>query len=74
METEGEREGGEDPRFAQFVQMIGSMEDATRLEQMIGMLSTRLEGVDDPEERARMESLMKIANDRLKELEAAEGE
>jgi hypothetical protein len=72
----GEREGkgGEDPRFAQAIQMIKSSEDVAQLEQMIGMFSMRLDQVEDPEERARMEQLLKIANDRLEELKAAGSE
>jgi predicted Zn-dependent peptidase len=71
---EGEGEGGQDPRFAQAVQMIKSMDDAARLEQMIGMFSMRLDQVEDPDERAQMEELLKIADDHLKELKAAEAE
>jgi predicted Zn-dependent peptidase len=67
-----EGEGGEDPRFAQAVQMITSMTDAARLEQMIGMFSMRLDQVEDPEEKKQMERLLKIANEHLKELKAAE--
>jgi predicted Zn-dependent peptidase len=69
-----EAEGGEDPRFAQAVQMITSIEDADRLEQMIGMFSMRLDQVEDPEERAQMEKLLKIANDHLTTLRAGEQE
>ncbi len=68
---EGDEAGGEDPRFTQAVQMIKSMTDAARLEQMIGMFSMRLEQVEDPEEKAAMEKLLKIANEHLKELKAA---
>jgi len=66
-------EGGEDPQFAQAVQMIKSMTDAARLEQMIGMFSMRMDQIEDPKEKAQMEQLLKIANDHLKELKAAEG-
>ncbi|MFH1313501.1 MAG: pitrilysin family protein [Candidatus Eisenbacteria bacterium] len=76
--TKGGREsedgGGKDPRFAQAVQMIESIDDAARLEQMIGMFSMRLDQVEDPEERAQMEQLLKIANEHLKKLRAAEAE
>jgi predicted Zn-dependent peptidase len=68
---EGEDEGAEDPRFAQMVQMVKSSQDATRLEQMIGMMSAQMEEVEDPEEKAMMEKLLKIANERLEELKAA---
>jgi predicted Zn-dependent peptidase len=71
---EGEGEGGQDPRFAQAVQMIKSMDDAARLEQMIGMFSMRMDQVEDPEEKAQMEELLKIAGEHLKELKAAEAE
>ncbi len=70
-----EGEGGapaEDPRFAQMVQMIKSVDDAARLEQMIGMFSGRIDQIEDPDEKAQMEKLLKIANDHLKELKAAE--
>ncbi len=65
-------EGGEDPRFAQALQMIKSTTDAARLEQMIGMFSTQMDQVEDPQEKAQMEKLLKAANERLKELKAAE--
>jgi predicted Zn-dependent peptidase len=75
--TGGEAAGGpggsgEDPRFAQAVQMIKSVTDAAQLQQMMTMFSARLDQVEDPQDRARMEGLMKVAADRLKELEAAE--
>ncbi|NIO29784.1 MAG: hypothetical protein GTO29_14665 [Candidatus Latescibacteria bacterium] len=70
---EGEAEGGEDPRFTRAVQMIKSMNDPAQLEQMIGMFSMRMDQVEDPEQKARMEKLLKLANERLKELKAAEG-
>jgi predicted Zn-dependent peptidase len=69
---EDEGEGGEDPQFAQAVQMIKSMTDAARLEQMIGMFSMRMDQVEDPQEKAQMERLLKIADEHLKELKAAE--
>jgi hypothetical protein len=53
--------------------MIKSIEDPARLEQMIGMFSMRMDQIEDAEERAQMERLLKIANDHLKELKAAEG-
>ena len=66
-------EGGEgdDPQFAQAVQMIKSVTDASRLEQMIGMFSMRVESVEDPDEKAQMQKLIGIASERLKELKAA---
>lgn len=70
---EGEAPPGEDPQVAQAIKMIKSIEDPARLEQMIGMFSMRMDSVEDPEERAQMEKLLKIANDHLKELKAAEG-
>ena len=42
--------GGEDPRFAQAVQMIKSSTDAGQLEQMVGMFSMRMDQVEDPEQ------------------------
>ncbi|SYZ74378.1 Peptidase M16 domain protein [Candidatus Zixiibacteriota bacterium] len=68
----GEDEGGEDPRFAQFVQMIQKMSDAAKLEQMIGMFSSQMDQVTDPKEKAQMEKLLKVATDHLQELKAAE--
>jgi predicted Zn-dependent peptidase len=71
---EGGAAGGEDPRFAQAVQMIESSTDVTQLEQMLGMFSMRMDQVEDPEQRARMEKLLKIATERLKQLKAAEAD
>ena len=71
--AEGQGGGGEDPRFAQAVQMIKSVKDPARLEQMIQMFSMRVDQLENPEEKAQMEKLLKIANDHLKELKAAEG-
>jgi len=65
--------GGEDPRFTQAIQMIKSIEDPARLEQMIGMFGSGMDQIEDTEERAQMEKLLKIANERLKELKSAEG-
>jgi len=66
-------DGGEDPRFARAVQMIESA-DAAQLEQVMTMFSMRMEQVEDPEERASMERLLKIASERLETLKAAEGD
>jgi hypothetical protein len=70
---EGQAGAGEDPRFAQAVQMIKSMKDVPRLEQMIQMFSMRMDQTEDPDQKAQMEKLLKIANEHLKELKAAEG-
>jgi len=70
--TTEEGESGEDPQFARMVQMINSMEDAAKLEQMMGMVSMQLDQVEDPKEREDMEKLLKIAGERVKELKAAE--
>jgi predicted Zn-dependent peptidase len=67
-------EGGEDPQFAQMVQMVKQIKDPVQLEQMIGMVAGRLDAVDDPERKAQMEKMIKIANDHLKELKAAQGQ
>ncbi len=64
--------GGEDPQLAQAIQMIKMATDVSRLEQMIGMFSMRMDQVEDPDERAGMERLLQVATDRLKELKAAE--
>jgi predicted Zn-dependent peptidase len=66
------KESGEDPRYTQMVEMINSIEDAGRLEQMMGMMSQRMDQVEDAEERAAMEKLLKLAGERLKTLKAAE--
>jgi predicted Zn-dependent peptidase len=66
-------EGGEDPRVAQFVQMIKASTDLAQLEQMTGMISMRLDSTEDPTERAQIEKLLKVANDRISELKAAQG-
>ncbi len=66
-----EGEGGEDPQFAQMVGMIKAMDDAAKLEQMIGMVGMQMEQVEDPDEKASIEKLLKIANEHLKELKAA---
>ncbi len=71
-EDEPGGEGEEDPRFAQGKKMIESMTDPDQLEQMIGMFSARMEQMEDPEQRARMEELLKLASDRVKELRAKE--
>ncbi len=71
-----EGEGGEaqDPRYVQMVNMIKSMEDPAQLEQMMGMMSSQMDQVEDPERRARMEELLKLAGERLKELKAADAD
>jgi predicted Zn-dependent peptidase len=71
-DVEGEAGEDEDPRFKQMVEMINSIDDAARLEQMIGMFGGRIDQVEDPEQKAKMEKLLEIANERLKELKAAE--
>jgi len=70
---EDEESGAEDPRFAQMRQMIQSSTNAERLEQMVGMFSMRLDQVEDKEERAQMERLLKVAAERLKQLKSSEG-
>ena len=71
-----EGEGGEaqDPRYVQMVNTIKSMEDPAQLEQMMGMVSSQMDQVEDPERRARMEELLKLASERLKELKAADAD
>jgi len=74
--TKAEKAGSgpeaEDPQFVQFKQMILAMKDAAKLEQMIGMISSQSDQVTDPKEKAQMAELLKIANDHLKELKAAQ--
>lgn len=67
----GPNAGAEDPRLAQAKQMIQSMTDAAQLEQMIGMVSARLDGEADPQRKAMMEKMIQIATARLAELKAA---
>jgi predicted Zn-dependent peptidase len=67
----GKDEGADDPRLAQFIQMIQQMKDPVKLEQMIGMFSSQMDQVTDPKEKGQMEKLLKVANDHLKELKAA---
>ena len=73
-DAEGTPSGGEDSRYAQAVQMIESATDPNMLGQMITMFTMRLDQVEDPEQRERMERLLGIANERLKELEAEKSE
>ncbi|MEW5925809.1 MAG: insulinase family protein, partial [Candidatus Zixiibacteriota bacterium] len=73
-EGQESEEGAEDPQFAQMVQMIKSMTNAAQLEQMIGMVSMRLDQIEDPKEKANAEKLLKIANEHLNQLKAAESE
>lgn len=70
--AEGAAEEAEDPRIAQMIQMVQGMTDAAQLEQMMGMLSGRMDQEQDPKRKAGMEKLMKIAGERLKELKAAD--
>jgi predicted Zn-dependent peptidase len=62
----------EDPQMAQAVQMIKSMTDAAQLEQMINMVAMRLDSVEDPQRKAQMEKMLRIATARLAELKAAQ--
>jgi hypothetical protein len=68
--AEDEEEGEEDARFTQMVNMIKGIKDPAQLEQMIGMFSSRMDQVEDPERRAKMEELLKIADEHLKALKA----
>ncbi len=63
----------EDPQFAQAVKMIKSMTSPAQIEQMIGMIGSQMDKVTDPAEKTQIENLLKIANERLAELKAAEG-
>ncbi|MFZ1947069.1 MAG: pitrilysin family protein [bacterium] len=72
-EAAGAAPAAEDPRVARAAEMIKSVSDPAQLQQMITMFSSRLDQVEDPAEKAGMEKLLKIAADRLKELEAAGG-
>jgi predicted Zn-dependent peptidase len=68
----GETASTEDPRMVQAVQMIKSMTDTAQLEQMISMVSMRLDSVEDPARKAQMEKMLRLATARLEELKAAE--
>ena len=50
--------------------MVKASKDPARLEQMIGMLSAQMDKIEDPKEKSQMEKVLKIANERLKELKA----
>ena len=71
---EGQKQDKGDARYQQAVQMIESIDDPDRLEQMIGMFASRMDQVEDPERRARMEELLKLANERLKKLRAEQAD
>lgn len=60
----------EDPRFTQAVKMIESIKDPAQLEQMMGMLSGRMDQVKDPDQKKAMEKLLKMASERLEALKA----
>lgn len=68
----GHEEEPEDPQFISAVRMITSIEDATKLEQMMGMFSMQINQTEDPKEKEQMEKLLEIARERLSELKAAE--
>jgi len=72
-EAAGAAPAGDDPRLARAAEMIKSVTDPAQLEQMITMFSARMDQIQDPIEKAGMEKLLKIAADRLKELEASGG-
>jgi len=63
---------GADPRQAQMIERIRSIKDPAQLEQMIGMVSMGLEQTDDPERRAQMEEMLRIAAEHLASLKSAE--
>ncbi|MEW6411907.1 MAG: pitrilysin family protein [Candidatus Zixiibacteriota bacterium] len=67
------QEAGEDDQFNQKVTMINSMTDATKLQQMIAMVSMQLDKIEDPKEKEMTEKLLGVANKKLAELKAAEG-
>jgi hypothetical protein len=67
----GESRPGMSPRTAQMVQRIQSMTDPAELEQMIAMVSMRLEGIEDPERKGQMEKMLEIAAEHLKKLKTA---
>jgi predicted Zn-dependent peptidase len=69
---EEEGEGGEDPQFARMVEMVKSSTDASRLEQMAGMISMQMDQAENPEDKAQMEKMMKVVQERLKELKDSE--
>ncbi|HXI01547.1 MAG TPA: pitrilysin family protein [Candidatus Saccharimonadales bacterium] len=72
-ESPGGKEGGGggDARMAQIVQQIKAIDDPAQLEQMITMISMRMDQVEDADQKARMEKILEIASERLKELKAS---
>jgi predicted Zn-dependent peptidase len=66
-----EEKSDEDARFAQMVQMIESIKDPSRLEQMINMVSSQMDQIEDPQQKENMEKMLKIANEHLQKLKAA---
>ncbi len=69
---DAEAEASEDDQFNQMVEMINSMTEATKLQQMIGMVSMQLDQIEDAQEKEMMEKLLGVANKKLAELKAAE--
>jgi predicted Zn-dependent peptidase len=67
-----EAEASEDDHFNQMVEMVNSMTEASKLQQMIGMVSMQLDKIEDPQEKEMMEKLLGVANKKLAELKAAE--
>jgi predicted Zn-dependent peptidase len=61
-------DGDENEQFNRMVQMVKSSTDASRLEQMVGMMSMQLDKVEDPKEKEMMQKLIGIANERIAEL------
>jgi predicted Zn-dependent peptidase len=61
------------PMIAQMEQRIKGMTNVSEVEQMIGMISSRLDGVEDPDRKASMELMIKIATDHLETLKSGTG-
>ena len=68
----GDGEPPMDPQMAQMAQMIKSIDDPARLEQMIGMVTMQMDKIEDPAEKASVEKLLEMAREQLKTLKASQ--
>ena len=67
----GDGEPPMDPQMAQMMQMVKSIDDPARLEQMIGMVTMQMDKIEDPAEKASVEKLLEAAREQLKTLKAS---
>ncbi len=70
--AESGEELAEDPMITRVKQMIKDADDPVTLEQRIGMLAGMMDKIEDPKRKASFEKILELANQRLKELKAAE--